>query len=90
MPCAILLQVRTENLRESRSRQEAFTQGSVASSLPQSAVKGFHSGSVLAAMEDDERAAAAPANRSLAVSVDHGQAHSYMQQDRTDEYLIER
>ncbi len=55
-----VLEVRTENLKESRNRQDMFGQsGHVTSSLPQSAVKGFHAGSVLAAAaaaaEDDER-----------------------------------
>ena len=51
-----VLEVRTENLKESRNRQEMFSQGQVTSSLPQSAVKGFHAGSVLAASaEEDER-----------------------------------
>ena len=52
-----VLEVRTENLKESKNRQEMFSQGQVTSSLSQSAIKGFHSGSVLAASsaEDDER-----------------------------------
>ena len=47
--------MRTENLKEGKSRQDMFAaQGAVVnSSMPQSAVSGFHSGSVLAAADDD-------------------------------------
>ena len=50
-----MLEVRTENLKEGKSRQDMFAaQGAVVnSSMPQSAVSGFHSGSVLAMAEDD-------------------------------------
>lgn len=50
------LEVRSENLRESKSRREQFSQGAVTRSLPQSAMDGFPSGSVIArvAMDDDE------------------------------------
>jgi len=55
-----VLEVRTENLKESRSRQQQFSQSAVTTSLPQSAVNGFHTGSVLAAtanaIEDDAKA----------------------------------
>jgi len=55
-----VLEVRTENLKESRSRQQQFSQSAVTTSLPQSAVNGFHSGSVLLgaanAIEDDAKA----------------------------------
>ena len=56
-----VLEVRSENLRESKSRREQFSQGAVTRSMPQSAMNGFPSGSVLAqaAMEDDEAAAKA-------------------------------
>ena len=57
-----VLEVRTENLKESRSRQQQFSQSAVTTSLPQSAVNGFHSGSVLLgaanAIEDDAKASA--------------------------------
>lgn len=43
-----VLEERTENLKESKSRQEKFSQGNVTNSLPQSAVSGYHTGSVLA------------------------------------------
>ena len=53
--CTKVLEVRTENLKEGKSRQEMFAaQGAVVnSSMPQSAVSGFHSGSVLAAADDE-------------------------------------
>ncbi len=64
-----VLEVRTENLRESRNRQEMFSQGQVTSSLPQSAVNGFHAGSVLAASaEDDERQLQQMNNGDVAIS----------------------
>lgn len=60
-----VLEVRTENLKESRSRQQQFSQSAVTTSLPQSAVNGFHSGSVLAAtanaIEDDAKASSGDA-----------------------------
>ena len=56
-----VLEVRSENLRESKSRREQFSQGALTRSLPQSAMDGFPSGSALArvAMDDDEAAAKA-------------------------------
>ena len=82
-----VLEVRTENLKESKSRQEMFSQGNVTSSLPQSAIKGFHSGSVLAAMEDDERAAANAANAGqVAISM----GDQMFMTDQTDQYLESR
>ena len=50
-----VLEVRSDNLRESKSRREQFSQGAVTRTLPDSAMNGFPSGSVLAqAMQDDE------------------------------------
>lgn len=46
-----VLEVRTENLKHQKSRREQFTQGPVNSSLPPSAVSGYHQGSVLVADE---------------------------------------
>ena len=53
-----MLEVRTENLKEGKSRQDMFAaQGAVVNnSMPQSAVSGFHSGSVLAAAAADDDA----------------------------------
>ena len=103
------MEVRTENLKESRSRQQQFSQGAITTSkctpvgslgpmqkqqictrgphflkipsflirsqllgLPESAVNGFHSGSVLAAaatqaMDDDAKASSGD---SVAISMD--------------------
>ena len=49
-----VLEVRSENLKESKSRREQFSQGAVTKSLPQ--MNGYPSGgSVLAqAIQDDE------------------------------------
>merc|ERR1712020_145450 len=85
-----VLEVRTENLKESRSRQQQFSQSAVTTSLPQSAVNGFHSGSVLAAtanaIEDDAKVSAGdtiismdgiqPDQRQLMI---HGQSDAYLQ-----------
>ena len=51
-----VLEVRTENLKESKSRQEKFTHGAITpTNLPQAVTNGYHKGSVLAlaAMDDD-------------------------------------
>lgn len=51
-----VLEVRTENLKESKSRQEKFTHGAITpTNLPIAVTNGYHKGSVLAlaAMEDD-------------------------------------
>ena len=98
-----VLEVRTENLKESKSRQEKFSQGYVTSTLPQSAIQvgqytsscamlvfnfavlqGFHSGSVLAAMEDDERQASA-ANGDFAISMGDQSSQALIQRDYTDQ-----
>ena len=52
-----VLEVRTENLRESKSRQEKFTHGAITpTNLPMAVTKGYHKGSVLAmaAFDDEE------------------------------------
>jgi len=86
-----VLEVRTENLKEGKSRQEMFAaQGAVVnSSMPQSAVSGFHSGSVLAAADDE-----AQTQRSNEVAISMGampeQTQSFLQADSTDRYLASR
>lgn len=78
-----VLEVRNENLKSQRNRAEQFTSGGVTTSLPQNAMTGYHSGSVLA-MEDDLR------DQSGAVSIDmNGAVQSYMQDD-TDKYYSSR
>lgn len=81
-----VLEVRTENLKASKSRQDKFSQGSVTTSLPQSAVQGFHSGSLLAQMDDE--AAAGQANGDIAISMDT--ALMQQQGDHTNAYLQSR
>jgi len=65
-----VLEVRSENLRESKSRREQFSQGAVTRSMPQ--MDGYPSGSVLAttvAMEDDLRQ---QSNGEVAISMEAG------------------
>ena len=81
-----VLEVRTENLKESKSRQDMFSQGYVTSTLPQAASQGFHTGSVLAAMEDDERQL--QQNGDFAISM--GEQSALIQADHTDQYLQSR
>jgi len=73
-----VLEVRSENLRESKSRREQFSQGAVTRSMPQ--MDGYPSGSVLAtaAMDDDE-AAAAQSNGQVAISMGESTAMMQMQ-----------
>jgi len=82
-----VLKVRTENLKEQRSRQDQFSQGPVASSLPPSALTGFHRGSVL--IQDEAH--------SSEVSIDMGPDTSLRlrqsqisAQDDTERYLTDR
>jgi len=83
-----VLQVRTENLKEQRSRQDQFTQGHVTSSLPPSALTGYYKGSALVPDQDS--------NSGGAVAIDmgdnslrHRQAQVFAQ-DETDSYLSSR
>ncbi|XP_063242752.1 syntaxin-5 isoform X2 [Bacillus rossius redtenbacheri] len=46
-----VLEVRTENLKQQKSRREQFSQGPVSASLPPSAMSGPHQGSLLLADE---------------------------------------
>jgi len=87
-----VLEVRTENLKEGKSRQDMFAaQGAVVnSSMPQSAVSGFHSGSVLAMADDD-----AQIQRTNEVAISMGgmpgeQTQSLLHADQTDRYLAQR
>jgi len=74
-----VLDVRTENLKSQRSRAGQFSTGAVTTSLPQTAVEGFHRGSVLA--EDDN---------SGSVAIDMGgQAQAFMV-DESDQYYASR
>ncbi|XP_046389128.1 syntaxin-5 [Ischnura elegans] len=50
-----VLEVRTENLRHQKSRQDFFSKGPVSTSLPPMAVSGYHQGSVL--LKDESQVA---------------------------------
>jgi len=83
-----VLEVRTENLRESKSRQEKFTFGAITpTNLPIAVTNGYHKGSVLAlsALEDDEASSAAKGD--VAISMDQS---LLMQRDMTDDFLYSR
>jgi len=84
-----VLEVRSENLRESKSRREQFSQGAVTRSMPQ--MDGYPSGSVLAtaAMDDDE-AAAAQSNGEVASSMEERAAMMQMQHGGDMTYLQSR
>lgn len=76
-----VLEVRTENLKQAKSRRDQFSQGAVSSSLPPSAMAGHHQGSVLLADEQ--------------VSIDleprQGlQTQAMVYADETDQYLTTR
>lgn len=78
-----VLDVRTENLKSQQSRKEQFSSGAVTSTLPSSAVVGFHRGSVLAA-EDDQGA------MSNSVAIDMGAQSQAFIQDDTESYYASR
>ncbi len=80
-----VLETRTENLKESRSRRDMF--GNAAHmSMPASAVQGFHSGSVLqqAMMDDEEK----QRNDDVAIAI--GEQQNLLQTDQTEQYLESR
>jgi len=100
-----VLQVRTENLKESRTRQQQFSQDPMSMSMPSSAMANspYPGGGAMGggggmsllertAMEDDESARA----DSTAISMDGlmgggGQAQAYARQDQvTEKYLESR
>jgi len=83
-----VLEVRSENLRESKSRREQFSQGAVTHSMPQ--MDGYPAGSVLAtaAMDDDE--AAAQSNGQVAISMEQSSAMMQMQRGGDTSYLQSR
>jgi syntaxin 5 len=87
-----VLEVRTENLKEGKSRQEMFAhQGAVTSSMPQSAVSGYHSGSVLAAaMADDNDRTQRTGEVAISMGGVADQQRSFLQADATDQYLASR
>lgn len=82
-----VLEVRTENLKHQKSRREHFTQGTVSSSLPVSAVSG-HTGSVL--LSDDHHASGGD----FTINMDHIDRNQYQHQlqliDEQDSYIQNR
>lgn len=78
-----VLEVRTENLKQQKSRQDHFSLGPVSSSLPPSAISGHHQGSVLLAEEVSVDMEA----HSPLLPVAQKQAMIY---DETDSYLESR
>jgi syntaxin 5 len=62
-----VLEVRSENLRESKSRREQFSQGAVTRTMPQSATNGFPNGSVLEQAQLDDEASKANHNGQVLV-----------------------
>nr|CAD7423917.1 unnamed protein product [Timema monikensis] len=78
-----VLEVRTENLKQQKSRREQFSQGPVSSSLPPSAISGHHQGSVL--MSEDVSVDMEP-NNQLVPAVQK----QVMIYDETDNYLQSR
>ena len=88
-----VLQVRTENLKEQKSRQDQFSQGPVVSSLPPSAMKDYHQGSVLIA--DDvhsggDIAIDMGADASSSVRHRQSQQQQLLMQDETEQYIQDR
>lgn len=84
-----VLEVRTENMKESKSRQEKFSHGAITpTNLPIAVTNGYHKGSVLAlsAMEDD-LAVSQQSNGDLAISMDQALIR---RNDVTDDYLQSR
>lgn len=74
-----ILEVRTENLKQQKNRRDQFSQGPVASSLPPSAVQGYHQGSVLLAEEQ------------VSIDLETPQRQQQMvMYDETDTYLQNR
>lgn len=83
-----VLEVRTSNLKESKSRQEKFGQGAIAQSMPQSAIQGFHTGSVLQTAMEDDYASQSKNNGQVALSME---AQQFLRaDDQTDQYLQSR
>ena len=83
-----ILEVRSKNLRESKSRREQFSQGAVTHSMPY--MDGYPAGSVLAtaAMDDDE--AAAQSNGQVAISMEQSSTMMQMQREGDMSYLQSR
>jgi len=84
-----VLQVRTENLKEQRSRQDQFTQGPVTSSLPPSAFTGYYKGSALVPEDTLIDMGAEGSSGGAGGGLRQRQAQLYGQ-DETESYLSSR
>lgn len=85
-----VLEVRTQNLKDQKSRREQFSQSPVSASLPPSALQG-HTGSVLL---NDELSNGQMANGDVAINMDLVDKQRYQQQlqliDEQDTYIKSR
>ncbi|KAK2175404.1 hypothetical protein NP493_734g00031 [Ridgeia piscesae] len=84
-----VLEVRTENLKQQKSRREHFSESPVSASMPPSALAGHHQGSVL--LQDDSSSVR---NREHAINMDVDDQQRYQQQlqliDEQDSYIANR
>lgn len=84
-----VLEVRTENMKQQKSRREQFSRSAVSSSLPDRAMTG-HMGSVL--LQDEARSS--PNNPDVAINMDGVDRQRYQQQleliDEQDSYIRSR
>ncbi|XP_070576418.1 syntaxin-5-like [Ptychodera flava] len=85
-----VLELRTQNLKEQKTRREQFSQGPVAASLPPSATNG-NTGSVLL---QDEKTSYGGLGGDVAINMDDVQKDRYQQQlqliDEQDSYIQSR
>ncbi|KAI0219604.1 Syntaxin-5 [Lamellibrachia satsuma] len=84
-----VLEVRTENLKQQKTRREHFSESPVSASMPPSALAGHHQGSVL--LQDESSSVR---NREHAINMDVGDQERYQQQlqliDEQDSYIANR
>ncbi|XP_022188689.1 syntaxin-5 [Nilaparvata lugens] len=84
-----VLQVRTENLKQAKSRRDQFSLGTVSSALPPSAVSGpYHQGSVLLADEHQQQQVSIDLEPRAGMLM-QAQAQALIL-DETDQYLSSR
>jgi len=84
-----VLEVRTENLKQAKSRREQFSQGGVSASLPPSAMSGPHHGSVLLADEQQQTSIDMGGHDGTVATRSVLQTQAFMY-DETDQYLSSR
>lgn len=81
-----ILEVRTENLKQQKNRRDQFSQGTINTSLPPSAVSGYHQGSVL--LQNQDQVAINLENTALIPQ--QNQTQKMLMYDETDNYLRDR